>query len=101
MNVCIRSPRDFFAGAVFLLFGLCAVPVGRDYPMGTAFHMGPGYFPIVLGALLLILGAGICIKSLVVTGERLDTVGLCRLPLGLSVGVFAYGLGLPFMLFPF
>ena len=149
MNVRIRSPRDFFAGAIFLLFGLCAVLVGRDYPMGTTFRMGSGYFPIVLGALLLILGAGICIKSLVVTGEKLETIvlrplllvllaigafatsvdsiglvaatvlmtviGAAASPesrwrevvvltialLGLSVGVFAYGLGLPFMLLPF
>ncbi len=117
--------------------------------MGTAFHMGSGYFPIVLGALLLILGAGICIKSLLVTGEKLEAIGLRPLLLvllaigafatsvdsiglvaatvlltvigaaaspesrwrevvvltiallGLSVGVFAYGLGLPFMLLPF
>ena len=149
MNVRIRSPRDFFAGAIFLLFGLCAVLVGRDYPMGTAFHMGSGYFPIVLGALLLILGAGICIKSLVITGEKLETIGLRPLLLvllaigafatsvdsiglvaatvlmtvigaaaspesrwrevvvltlvllGLSVGAFTYGLGLPFKLLPF
>lgn len=149
MNVRIRSPRDFFAGAIFLLFGLGAVVVGRDYPMGTALHMGSGYFPFVLGALLLILGAGICIKSLLVTGEKLEAIGLRPLLLvllaigafatsvdsiglvaatvlltvisasaspesrwrevvvltiallGLSVGVFAYGLGLPFMLLPF
>jgi len=146
--VRIRSPRDFFAGAIFLLFGLCAVLVGRDYPMGTALHMGSGYFPLVLGALLLLLGAGICIKSLVITGEGLESIGLRPLLLvllaigafavsvepiglvaatvlmtligasaspesrwrevvvltiallGLSVGVFAYGLGLPFRLFP-
>ena len=149
MDVRIRSPRDFFAGAIFLSFGLCAVLVGRDYPMGTALHMGSGYFPLVLGALLLLLGAGICIKSLVIAGEGLESIGLRPLLLvllaigafavsvdplglvaatvlmtvigaaaspesrwrevivltiallGLSVGVFAYGLGLPFMLFPF
>jgi hypothetical protein len=27
--------------------------MGRDYPMGTALRMGAGYFPFVLGALLL------------------------------------------------
>ena len=144
----IRSPRDFFAGAIFLLFGLCAVLVGRDYPMGTALHMGSGYFPLVLGALLLLLGAGICIKGLVIDGEGLESIGLRPLLLvllaigafavsvepiglvaatvlmtligasaspesrwrevvvltiallGLSVGVFAYGLGLPLRLFP-
>ena len=75
MNARIRSPRDFFAGVIFLLFGLCAVLVGRDYPMGTALRMGAGYFPFVLGALLLILGAVICIRSLVVAGEKLEPIG--------------------------
>jgi len=149
LNARIRSPRDFFAGVIFLLFGLCAVLVGRDYPMGTALRMGAGYFPFALGALLLLLGALICIKSLVVAGEKLEPIGWRALLLvlmaigafavavdsiglvgatglmtvigaaasaesrwrevilvtiallGLSVGVFAYGLGLPFMLMPF
>jgi hypothetical protein len=149
LNIRIRSPRDFFAGAIFLSFGLCAVLVGRDYPMGTALHMGSGYFPFVLGALLLILGAIISIKSLVIAGDALESIGLRPLLLvllaigafavsvdtiglvaatvlmavigaaaspesrwrevvvltiallGLAVGVFAYGLGLPFTLLPF
>ena len=149
MNARIRSPRDFCAGVIFLLFGSSAVLVGRDYPMGTAQHMGSGYFPVVLGALLLMLGAVICIKSLVIAGDRIESVGLRPLLLvllaigtfaatvdtiglvaatvlmtvigaaaspesrwhevvvltiallGLSVGVFAYGLGLPFTLLPF
>jgi hypothetical protein len=69
LNIRIRSPRDFFAGVIFLSYGLCAVLVGRDYPMGTALHMGSGYFPFILGALLLILGAIISIKSLVIAGD--------------------------------
>ena len=149
MNIRIRSPRDFFAGAIFLLFGLSAVLVGRNYPMGTSLHMGSGYFPLVLGALLLMLGAVICIKSLMLAGEAIESIGLRPLLLvlvaigafavsvdtiglvaatvlmtvigaaaspesrwrevvvltiallGLSVGVFAYGLGLPFTLLPF
>ena len=149
MSVRIRSPRDLFAGALFVSFGLCAVLVGRDYPMGTALRMGAGYFPFVLGMLLLLLGMVICINSLVVSGDKLDSFGLRPLLLvllsigafavsvdslgivvatvlmtfisaaaspqsrwrevivlalgllGLSVGAFAYGLGLPFKLLPF
>ena len=37
-----------------------------DLPMGTAVRMGPGYFPLVLGILLAILGAGVILGSLVV-----------------------------------
>ena len=54
MKVRIRCPRDFFAGVIFLSFGLCAVLVGRDYPMGTALRMGAGYFPFALFLLLLV-----------------------------------------------
>ena len=149
MKVRIRSPRDFFAGMIFLLFGLCAVLMGRGYPMGTARNMGAGYFPVVLGALLVLFGAVISIKSLMITGEKLENIGLRPLLLvllaigvfagsvdslgivaatilmtvigaaaspesrwrevmvltvvllGLSVGAFTYGLGLPFKLLPF
>jgi hypothetical protein len=149
LKVRIRSPRDFFAGVIFLLFGLCAVLMGRDYPMGTARQMGAGYFPVVLGALLVLFGSVISVRSLVAAGEKLEDIGLRPLLLvllaigafavsvdsmgivaatilmtvigaaaspesrwrevvvltlallGLSVGAFAYGLGLPFKLLPF
>ena len=57
MNVRIRDPRDFFAGVIFLSFGLCAVLVGRDSPMGNALRMGASHFPFVLGSLLLVTPA--------------------------------------------
>lgn len=90
VNLRIRSPRDFCAGAIFLFFGLGVLVIGRGYPMGTAQHMGSGYFPIVLGALLAILGAGTCIRSMVVAGDAIDPVGLRPLLLVLiAIGVFA------------
>jgi len=56
MNV-IRNPRDFYAGLLFVAFGLVALVIAQSYPVGTASRMGPGYFPQVLGILLLALGA--------------------------------------------
>jgi putative tricarboxylic transport membrane protein len=85
----IRNPRDFYAGVIFLSFGLCAVLVGRDYPMGSALRMGAGYFPFVLGMLLLVLGAVICGKSLLIPGENLETIGLRPLLLVLA-GIAAF-----------
>jgi putative tricarboxylic transport membrane protein len=90
LDVHIRNPRDFYAGVIFLSFGLCAVLVGRDYPMGSALRMGAGYFPFVLGVLLLILGAVICVKSLLIPGEKLETIGLRPLLLVLAaIAAFA------------
>ena len=70
MSISIRSPRDFCAGLIFLFFGALAAYIARDYPMGSAVRMGPGYFPYLLGILLALLGMVICIKSLMIHGER-------------------------------
>ncbi len=52
----IRDPRDFWAGVLFVGAGLAAVLLGRRYPFGTTAAMGPGYFPAVLGWILVALG---------------------------------------------
>ena len=52
----IRSAKDFWTGLIYIFFGLSAVLLATDYGMGTAIKMGPGYFPIVLGALLTLIG---------------------------------------------
>jgi hypothetical protein len=90
MSISIRSPRDFCAGLIFLFFGALAAYIARDYPMGSAVRMGPGYFPYLLGILLALLGVVICIKSLVMHGERIESASLRALLLVLgAVGVFA------------
>jgi len=52
----IRDPRDFWSGVLCIAAGLGAVVMGRRYEFGTAAAMGPGYFPTILGALLVALG---------------------------------------------
>ncbi len=56
----IRHPKDFFAGLIFIAFGLAAIIIGSNYSLGSAARMGPGYFPRILGILLLVLGAALC-----------------------------------------
>ncbi|HEX6979711.1 MAG TPA: tripartite tricarboxylate transporter TctB family protein [Alphaproteobacteria bacterium] len=53
----IRNPRDFYAGLLFVAFGIAALVIAQSYPVGTASRMGPGYFPRILGILLVALGA--------------------------------------------
>jgi hypothetical protein len=62
----VRSEKDLWAGLLYLGFGLSAVVIARDYGMGTALKMGPGYFPTVLGALLVLIGILAVIRSFVV-----------------------------------
>src|SRR6476620_4087258 len=56
MQVEIRNNRDFWAGIMLIVTGAAAVIVARNYAFGTALRMGPGYFPSVLGALLVLFG---------------------------------------------
>lgn len=52
----IAQRRDFFAGGLMMLIGLVAIMEGRNYNLGTLRQMGPGFFPIALGVLLVFLG---------------------------------------------
>jgi len=60
----IRNQKDFWAGLLFAAFGLFFSGFGTRYTFGTAARMGPGYFPTVLGIILILLGAGIALGAL-------------------------------------
>jgi len=64
----IRDPKDFWSGVIFVIFGLAAVIIGRDYSMGTAGRMGPAYFPTILGGLLTLIGLVGVVRSMVKSG---------------------------------
>jgi hypothetical protein len=56
MKPSILHNKDFWAGLFLILVGTVAIFIARDYTFGTARRMGPGFFPIVLGALLILFG---------------------------------------------
>jgi hypothetical protein len=64
----IRAPKDFWAGLMFLAFGVGFAWVAQNYQMGTSVRMGPAYFPTVLGGILALIGIAIVIQSLIATG---------------------------------
>jgi hypothetical protein len=87
----IGSPRDFWAGAMFIAFGsFFALWSVAFYPVGTAVRMGPAYFPALLGALLAVLGGLIMAGSLAREGEPLPTMGWRPL-VTITAGCVAYG----------
>ena len=60
----IKSPKDFWAGLMFIGFGMFfALWAVSNYQMGSAVRMGPAYFPALLGGLLAVLGAMVLIES--------------------------------------
>lgn len=86
----IRSQEDFWAGLMFIGFGIVAVVVARDYPMGTAMRMGPGYFPTYLGAIIIVIGAIMSGLAFRVEGEGIGRWGW-RALLWLSAAFAAFG----------
>jgi Tripartite tricarboxylate transporter TctB family len=64
----IRHPKDFFAGLLFIAFGVAAIAIGSNYALGTAARMGPGYFPRILGLLLIALGLALALRALRLSG---------------------------------
>ena len=72
-----------------MAFGAIALYVGRDYPIGSAMRMGPGYFPMILGGLVSALGLLLILRGLVVRGESVDRPAIFPLVLVLaSIAVF-------------
>ncbi|HSF21397.1 MAG TPA: tripartite tricarboxylate transporter TctB family protein [Burkholderiales bacterium] len=69
MKPDLRNNRDFIAGLLFIVLGGLAVVLARDYPFGTTMRMGPGYFPTVLGGILLLFGVYVLARG-VRSGDR-------------------------------
>jgi hypothetical protein len=67
----VRSPKDLVAGLLFIGTGIAAIAIAANYTLGTAARMGPGYFPRLLGMLLIVLGAILAVRSLRLTGPPL------------------------------
>lgn len=64
MNPVFRNSRDFWAGLMFSGIGIAAVLIAREYPFGTTLRMGPGYFPRVLGGILILFGIYVMARGL-------------------------------------
>lgn len=69
----IKNKRDFWSGLLFIAFGLffCLYSI-YNYRLGTAARMGPGYFPMVLGGILCVLGSLVSLLALVFKPQEDD-----------------------------
>jgi hypothetical protein len=86
MKLKIKSEQDWWAGWMFIAFGLFFVVVALGtpeiidkivgtrlipgYQMGSSVRMGPAYFPVVLGALLAFLGLLVLLDSVMEEGPK-------------------------------
>lgn len=53
----IHNTKNLWSGLMFMAFGITFAIGSTEYQVGTSARMGPGYFPMMLGILMSVLGA--------------------------------------------
>ena len=71
----IKSQKDFFAGLMFAVTGGAFAIGATSYTVGEGARMGPGYFPMMLGIVLALIGAFVIFESLVVQTDDGEPIG--------------------------
>jgi hypothetical protein len=90
----IRVSVDILTGILFLGISLAAMAIiGSSYPLGNASRMGPGFFPLIVSALLGLLGAILLVRSFFIETETVGVVNLRPLLLILA-GTLFFGLAI-------
>jgi hypothetical protein len=87
----IRAPKDFWTGIMFLAFAAVALLAAHGYALGTAGRMGPGYFPMLLGGVLGLLGIILVVRSFAIDGEPVTRLHLLPLVV-IAIAVCLFGL---------
>jgi hypothetical protein len=73
--VKIKSQKDFFSGLMFCVVGAAFAWGAATYNVGNGARMGPGYFPLMLGILMAVIGVAIMFTSTTVESEDGDPIG--------------------------
>ena len=71
----IKSQKDFYAGLLFTLVGSAFGWGALDYQVGTSARMGPGYFPMMLGVLLALLGGVMMLRAVLAQPDGVQAIG--------------------------
>ncbi len=71
----IKNEKDFYSGLMFLVIGVAFAWGATTYNIGNGARMGPGYFPLMLGIALAVLGGLITFFALTVETESGEKFG--------------------------
>ena len=72
----VKSPQDLGAGLAFMLIALAGLYFGSDLAFGSSSRMGPGYFPTLLSALIIVVGLVIGVRGVTIEGPPIEPVQL-------------------------
>ena len=97
MNNLSFDRANLLCGLVFIGAGLFFAIQSLGLEIGTSFRMGPGYFPLLLAGVLVLLGLVILVQSFRKEGEPIDPLAwrgmLFILPAPILFGLTVRGLG--------
>jgi hypothetical protein len=91
MKVDVRNNRDFWGGVMFFAVGAVAIVAAWDYPFGSTLRMGPGYFPVILGGIMMAFGLIIMLQGLR-NNEKIQGSWSLRALIILPISLVVYGI---------
>ena len=88
---------DLIAGGLFILLGLFFGLQALGLEIGTSLRMGPGYFPLLLAGILVLLGIVVIVRAAVEDNGEIGALAwrgmLFILPAPVFFGLTVRGLG--------
>jgi hypothetical protein len=86
-----RNNRDFFAGLLYIFTGALGIFIAMDYPFGSALRMGPGYFPRVLGGIMIVFGIAVLLMG-IKNNEKIKGFWSIRALIILPISAVVFGM---------
>ncbi len=88
--LAIRNPKDFCTGILLLVISAVFAYGLTELQIGTAYRMGPGYFPMLLIILLTVFALIILVNGFTTDGEAIGEIPW-RALIVVTVSVVVYG----------
>ena len=92
----LRARQDLTAGFMFAGFGAVFALGARQYSVGTLDEMGPGFLPLCVGILLVLVGVLLIAKSLIGGGDSVAEFSIPPLLL-VACSICAFALIFPYL----
>lgn len=91
MKVDWNRNKDLWAGIHYIAIGGIGMWIAKDYPFGSALRMGPGYFPTVLGGIMVCMGLYVLALGLRKEHEKIQGNWSIRALIVLPISMVVFG----------
>ena len=96
MKTPLFQNPDVLSGIMFIGVGGIGMYIARDYPFGSALRMGPGYFPTVLGGIMVAMGIYTLLMGLK-RQEKIKRTWSVRALIILPITTFVFGVMMEYL----